>query len=148
MDQVLVDTAVRRLRVKNKKEVTLLKSYFSELTHLASQCLNTLSGFAPSKVEPMTLRAGYGPMYKWLAVQLSDIYGFEVQHELLSGLKMNIDMVDGVIELQATLTYSCKRYNFHTTFNDETAPYSTKWPELVKKNGGSGDRFAQLMTLV
>lgn len=148
MDQVLVDTAVRRLRVKNKKEVILLKSYFSELTRLASTCLSSLSGFAPGKMEPMVLRASYMPLYKWFGTQLSDLYGFKIQPELLSGLKISADMVEGVIELQATLTYSCKQYTFVTLFNDEAAPYSTKWPELLTKNGGTGTRFAQLMSLV
>lgn len=148
MDQLLVDTAVRRLKAKNAKTVTLLKHYFADLSRLLGASMSSLASFSPAKVEPLALRASYAPVYKWMAVQLSDIYGFSVDAELLSGLSANIDMVEGVIEVKVLLTYNRKSYKFEITFNDETAPYSKRWPELLAQQGVTDIKFAQLMQLV
>lgn len=148
MDQSLVDSAVRRLKVRNNKQVNLTKKYFSDLSHLVSSSMNSLATFSPGRVDPLTLRHSYMPMYKWMAVQLTDLYNFPVDAELLTGLKFTSDLTDGVIEIKVIFAFNRKNYTFTITFNDEGAPYSTNWAELLNKAGGNGERFSQLMQLV
>ena len=148
MDQMLVDTAVRRLKAKNTKEVTLQKTYFSDLLKLTSANMNSLASFNPVKTKTEDLRASYMPLYRWLAVQLTDLYEFSVEPELLSRLKVSIDLGEGTVEVQVVLTHLRKDYKFIITFNDELAPYTTKWAAALTKVGSNGDRFKQMMQLV
>lgn len=148
MDQSLVASAVRRLKVRNTKNVHLTKKYFSDLSHLAAACLNSAGSFSPGKAEPLSLRNQYMPLYRWMAIQLSDLYEFPVDAEFLSGARVTSDLAEGVIDIRVVLTKDRKPYTFTITFNDEGAPYSTAFAELVQKNGGNGARFASLIGLV
>ena len=149
MDQTLIDSAEKRLRMINRREVTLTKSYFAMLVSNVNHCLVALAGYNPAKVQPMELRAKYKGMYHWMATQLSDIFEFPVDEELLSGLTLlTIDFAEGVIEVKVTHTYNRNIRQFVVNFNDEVAPYSTKWAPLLTKHGGPGDKFAQLIALV
>ena len=149
MDQTLIDSAEKRLRMINRREVTLTKSYFAQLVSNVNHCLVALGQFNPTHVQPMELRSKYKGMYQWMANQLSDIFEFPIDAELLSGLSIDsIDFAEGVIKVKVTHTYNRKIRQFVVTFNDELAPHSTVWGPLLTKHGGAGARFSQLIGLV
>lgn len=144
MDTMLADTAVRKLKARNRKEITLVKNYFEQLTKLAANCLNTLGSYSPARTELKQLRGGYEPLYKWVATQLTDIYGFPVEYELLSRVKFTeIDLIEGVIELEVKHTLNRVTRSFTLRCNDEAAPYSTNYADKLTKVGGQGHIFAQ-----
>lgn len=144
MDSILVDTAVRKLKANNRKEVTLVKRSFSDLAKLSATMLNTMASFNPGTIELKTMRAGYEPLYKWVAIQLTDIYGFPVDYELLSNAKFTeINLTQGVIEIMVRHTYNRVTRAFTLRCNDEAAPYSTNFAKHLTAAGGRGDKFAQ-----
>lgn len=146
---MLADTAVRKLKAKNRKEVTLVKSYFDQLAKLSANTLNSLASFNPAHGNLKSLRGSYEPLYKWVAIQLTDIYGFTVEHELLSGVKFTeIDPVQGIIELEVKYTLNRVTRTFTLRCNDEAAPYSTNYADKLNKVGGQGTKFAQLLECV
>lgn len=149
MDAMLVDTAVRKLKVRNRKEVTLVKRSFSELAKLAGNMLSAMATYSPGSTELKVMRANYEPLYKWVAIQLTDIYGFPVDSELLSSATFTeINLTQGVIEIKVKHTYSRVTREFTLRCNDEAAPYSTNFAKHLTAAGGHGDKFAQLLECV
>jgi hypothetical protein len=149
MEAALVDSAVRKLKAKNRKEVTLVKRYFTDLALLTKDAIASLATFKPGSTDTKKMRAGYEPLYKWVATQLTDIYGFPVDYELLSGVKFSeIDLVQGVIEIEVKHTFNRVTRTFTLRCNDEAAPYSTNFAKHLTDAGGQGNRFAQLLECV
>lgn len=149
MGQSEIDAKFRKLKVQNSKQATYIRSSFQNLARLVSASIATMAEYNPSKSDPANLRKNYAALYNWLSRELTDLYEFDFDPELLTDVSIEaIKLKEGVITISVAYTMYRVTKRFKLTANNEGAPFSTEWPKLLEQAGGDSRRYNILQELV
>jgi len=142
---------IPRVKVKqvNGRNVVLTSEYFRKLCAATSKGMTGMGQYSPGRNKPQDLRGHFDDLYKFMASQLGDLYEHKFDPEMMTGAALeSVDMVEGRISVMVLYAYLGERIKFLLRFSNEAAPYSTRWPELVRQTGGNPGNFVQLLQMV